>query len=80
MTLIVLEIKMKKIKERSKTSNEIITVDTIISLIYIICSRVSLLEQWQNNLSNPETYSELCQISEMEFLACQQLNSMSTAC
>ena len=30
---------------------------------------VSLLEPWQSNLSNPEGYSEPCQISKMGFLA-----------
>ena len=44
-------------------------VNTIISLIYSKYSCVSLLELWQNNLSKPETYSELCQTSEMECFA-----------
>ena len=32
-------------------------------------SRVSLLEPRQNNLSNPEAYSEPCQASKMEFFS-----------
>ena len=32
-------------------------------------SHVSLLELWQNNLSNPETYSEHWQTSKMECFA-----------
>ena len=31
-------------------------------------SRVSLLKPLQNNLSDPEAYSELCQISKMDCL------------
>ena len=46
-----------------------IIVNTIISLAYIKRSRVSLLEQKQNNLSNPEAYSELCQTSKMKCFA-----------
>ena len=32
-------------------------------------SCVFLSEPWQNNLSNPEAYSELCQTSQMECFA-----------
>ena len=39
------------------------------SLAYIKCSHVSLLEPWQSNLSNPEAYSESCQTSKMECFA-----------
>ena len=46
-----------------------IIVNTIISLAYITRSLVSLLEPRQNNLSNPDAYSELCQTSKMEFFA-----------
>ena len=41
-------------------------VNTIISLIYSKYSCLSLLEPVQNNLSNPEVYSEPCQISKMD--------------
>ena len=47
----------------------IIVNTIIISLAYIKHSRVSLLEQKQNNLSNPEAYSELCQTSKMKCFA-----------
>ena len=43
-------------------------MNTIISLAYI-CSRGSLLEPRQNNLSNPEVYLEPYQTSNMGFLA-----------
>ena len=43
-----------------------IIVNTIISLAYIKRSRVSLLEPQQNNLSNPEAYSKLCETSKMK--------------
>ena len=46
-----------------------ITVNIIISLANIKCSRVSLIEPRQNNLSNPEAYSELCQTPKMEYFA-----------
>ena len=44
-------------------------VNTVISLIYSKYSRVSLLEPGQNNLSNPEAYSEPCQTSKMDCFA-----------
>ena len=44
-------------------------VNTIISLIYNKYSLVSLLEPVQNNLSNPEVYSEPCQTSKMDCFA-----------
>ena len=44
-------------------------VNTIISLICSKYSRVSLLEPGQNNLSNPEAYSEPCQTSKMDCFA-----------
>ena len=46
-----------------------IIVNTIISLTYIKRSRVSLLELKQNNLSNLEAYSKLCQTSKMKCFA-----------
>ena len=46
-----------------------IVVNTIISLAYIKRSCVSLLEQKQNNVSNLEAYSELCQTSKMKCFA-----------
>ena len=46
-----------------------IIVNTIISLTYIRCPCISLLEPRQNNLSNPEAYSELCQPSKMKCFA-----------
>ena len=55
--------------KKDKTLNEMIIVNTIISLAYITRSLVSLLEPRQNNLSNPDAYSELCQTSKMEFFA-----------
>ena len=39
-------------------------MNTIISLGYIKCSCASPLEPWQNNLSNPEAYSEPYQTSK----------------
>ena len=42
-------------------------VNTIISLAYIQRSRVSILEPWQNNLSNPKKYSEACQTFKKPF-------------
>ena len=45
-------------------------VNTIISATYIKCSCVSLLEPWQNNLSNPEAYSEPCQTSKIGCSVC----------
>ena len=42
---------------------------TIISSIYSKHFRVSLLEPAQNNLSNPEVYSEPCQTSKMDCFA-----------
>ena len=44
-----------------------IIVNTEICLTSIKCSRASLLKPQQNNLSNPEAYSELCQTSKMEW-------------
>ena len=44
-------------------------MNTITSLTYIKCFRVSLLEPRQNNLSNPEAYSELGQTYKMEWFA-----------
>ena len=44
-------------------------VNTIISLIYSKYSCLSLLEPVQNNLSNPEVYSEPCQTSKMDCFA-----------
>ena len=41
----------------------------IISLAYIKCYYVSLLEPRQNNLSNPETYLEPCKTSKVEHFA-----------
>ena len=46
-----------------------IIVNNIISLAYIKRSCVSLLAQKQNNLSNPEAYSQLCQTSKMKCFA-----------
>ena len=46
-----------------------ITVNAIISLAYIKRARVSLLEPQQNNLCNPEAYSELCKTSKLECFA-----------
>ena len=43
-------------------------VNTIISLAYIKHFSVFLLELQQNNLSNPDVYSEPCQTSKMECL------------
>ena len=99
-SFIVWDIGMKKVKERSKTSNWMVDhfsltfvnlslawmfyllvwlqnkgenskfgVNTIISLAYIKRSRVSLLEPWQNNVSNPEAYSEPCRTFKMECFA-----------
>ena len=48
---------------------EKIWVNTIISLIYSKYSLASLLEPEQNNLSNPEAYSELWQTSKLEYFA-----------
>ena len=42
-----------------------IIVNTIISLTYSKRFLVSILEPQQNNLSNQEAYSELCQTSKM---------------
>ena len=42
-------------------------VNTIISFAYIKYSRVSLLKRQQNNLSNPELYSEPCQTCKKVF-------------
>ena len=44
-------------------------VNTIISLIYSKYSLVSFLKPGQNNLSNPEAYSEPCHTSKMECFA-----------
>ena len=45
-------------------------MNTIISLAYINLSVYPrIVEPRQVNLSNPEVYSEPCQISKMEFLA-----------
>ena len=41
-------------------------MNTIISLAYIKQSQVSLWKPGQNNLSNPEVYSEPCQTSKTE--------------
>ena len=35
------------------------------SLAYIKHSNVYVLEPWQNNLSNPDAYSQPCQISKI---------------
>ena len=43
--------------------------NTILIMAYIKRSHVSLLEQWQNNLNNPEGYSELGQTSKIECFA-----------
>ena len=64
MTLIIWDIRTKKMKERWKT-----LVNAIISLAYIKRSPVSLLELRQNNLGNPEAYSELFQTSKMKCFA-----------
>ena len=40
-------------------------VNTIIILANIKRSRVFLLEPQQNNISNPEAYSKLCQTSKV---------------
>ena len=94
--ILVWDIAMMKIKERSKTSNWIAViflltfvnlffslnvvlpcmtlwigenwkfgVNTIISLTCIKQSWVSLWEPQQNNLTNPEVYSEPCQAFEI---------------
>ena len=43
-------------------------MNAIISLAYIsLPVYPPIVEPWRVNLSNPETYSELCQISRMEF-------------
>ena len=57
MTFIVWDIGMKEMKERSKTLNSMIIMNTIISLVCIKRSHASLLEPQQNDLSNPEVYS-----------------------
>ena len=42
----------------------------MISLTYIdLPVYPRIVEPWQDNLSNPEAYSEPCQISKMEFFA-----------
>ena len=46
-----------------------IIVNTLISLAYIEHSGESILELQQNNLSNTEASSELCQTSERKCVA-----------
>ena len=55
--------------ESEQRENAKFRMNTIISLAYIKCSRVSVLEPRQNNLSNLEAYSELCQTFKMEWFA-----------
>ena len=55
--------------ESEQGENAKFRMNTIISLAYIKCFHVSLLESCQNSLSNTEAYSELCQTSKMEWFA-----------